>query len=326
VSDDLDPRQQWTPIHDAAPGYEVNWDGEFRALERIVGNRVYPAQPLATTVNNRGYEMIKYRNAAGERVTRTVHSVMLNTFVKGGIPKGKQSRHLDDDPRHNTWRPGSEEESRRAGGNLFIGDGRDQHRDKVRNGGTPPPPGPQHPCAGVPGHGPCDGKVMNEGRRCVPCTEQVGRDAARMLERGENLLAVARHFGYKGTRWTYQLAQKHGGYRGTEAEALTQKRGWLRRVTGTARERVRRGDGASRQAPAEAAGKGRPAALRAVSPQRYPGQSRTSTTPNVAERDHREPSRQAPKVTDSNHYPYPADLVAKRDERTRDGGTGRRRR
>ena len=315
MSNDKDPKEQWTQIHDAAPGYEVNWDGDFRALERTVGSRVYPAQPLATTVNNRGYEMVKYRNADGERVTRTVHSVMLNTFVKGGIPTGKQSRHLDDNPRHNSWRPGSEEESRKAGGNLFVGDGRDQHRDKVRNGGTPPPPGPQHDCIGVPDHGRCSGKVANEGRRCLPCVEQVGREAAQMLRSGENLLKVAQHFGYQGTRWTYQLAQKHGGYTGTEAQALTQKRSWLRRVT-SRRSPKAGSDAASRQAPAQAEGKARPRALRAVSPQRYPGQSRTNTDWVVAERD-------LPKVTQSKHYPYPADSVAKRDERT-GGGTGRR--
>jgi hypothetical protein len=327
MTGELDPKEQWKQIHDAAPGYEVNWDGQFRALERVMGGRTYPAQPISKTVNNRGYEMVKYRDRNGERVTRTVHSTMLNTFLKDGIPEGHECRHWDDNSRNNTWRPGAtEEESRRRGGNLFTGTKRQQHQDKVRNGGALPPPGPAYDCVNSER---CGNKVHKEGRRCMPCVDDMGREAAQRLDRGENLVKVARSYGYEGTSWTLRQARLHG-YTGSESQALSQglerdpeRRAWAQRVIDAARLR-RRPEAASHAESPESRGKAATAPLRGVSPAGYPGQSRTSTTPNVAERDHSEPSREVPKVTDSNHYPYPADLVAKRDDRTR-RGTGRSR-
>jgi hypothetical protein len=315
MSDETDPRQQWGDIPNC-PGYQVNWEGEFRSLDRESSGRRYKGKPLSTRVSNRGYGLVNLVDADGKNVTRSVHSVMLETFVPGGIPEGMESRHLDDDSLHNSWRPGSEEESRSRGGNLFVGTKRDQHRDKVRNGGATPPPGPQFDCLN---HERCGGKVAKDGRRCLPCVEQVGRDAADMLRSGENLLKVVRHFGYSGTRWTYQLAVRHGGYAGTEAQALTQKRSWLRRVTATVRDRSRQRDAASHpEATGErkSTGKPRPGALRAVSPQQNVGHSGHPRTLDVAERD-------VPDVT-KRYVPYPADLVQRDRPARTAGGTTRR--
>jgi hypothetical protein len=277
----------------------VNWDGEFRSLDREVSGRRYRGQQLSTRVSNRGYGLVDLRTAEGKKVTRSVHSVMLGTFVPGGIPEGMESRHYDDNSLNNRWRPGSEEESRKLGGNLFVGDKRDQHRDKVRNGGAMPPPAPQHDCIGVPGRESCGGKVKNPGRRCMPCVDRVGQESARMLDSGENLLRVAHHFGYEGTRWTYKLAAQHG-YKGTEAQALTQKRSLSRRVTGWLGKR--RGDAASRaagQGPASGERNPRPRALRAVSPQGQLGHSGHPGTQDVAER-----SRSV-----RPHVPLPAEVT-----------------
>jgi hypothetical protein len=273
------------------PGYEVSDHGNYRSVDRTLGSgRRVRGKPLTVRASNRGYGLVDLRDADGNKVTRSAHKPVLETHHKL-CPPGMEARHLDDDSRNNRFVPAATaEESRRLGGNLWWGTKEDQHRDKVRNGGAKPPPGPSYDCLN---HDRCKGKVKNPGRRCLPCVEQVGRDAAQMLNRGENLLKVAQQFGYSGTRWTYQLAVKHGGYAGTEAQALTQRRSWLRRVTATVRDRRRRGDTASPKRPGTE-GKGernpRPRALRAVSPQQRVGQTGHPRTPSVAERD-------VPKVT-----------------------------
>jgi hypothetical protein len=276
--------ETWKPVPGFS-GYEASTEGNFRSVDRVTpSGRRCKGQQLSTRVSNRGYVLVDLRDDAGKKVTRSAHTVVLETFA-GPCPPGMEARHLDDVSTRNVWRPGTEDQSRGSGGNLFWGTKGDQHRDKVRNGGAKPPPGPSYDCVN---HDRCKGKVKNEGRRCLPCVEQVGRDAAQMLNRGENLLKVAQQFGYSGTRWTYQLAVKHGGYAGTEAQALTQRRSWLRRVTATVRDRRRRGDAPSPKRPGTE-GKGernpRPRALRAVSPQQRIGQTGQPRTPSVAERD-----------------------------------------
>lgn len=308
-----EPQQEvWKDIPDG-PGFQVSWDGNFRSLDRTspAGRRL-KGRPLPTRVSNRGYVLVDYQNAEGKRVTRSAHSVMLETFA-GKCPEGQQSRHLDDNPTRNTWRPGTEEESRKAGGNLFYGDGSDQHRDKIRNNnGVPPPvPGPSFDCIN---HAQCRGKTRTEGRRCVPCVEQVGRDAADMLQRGENLLKVAQHFGYTGTDWVYSLAVKHGRYQGTKGEASTQRLKWSRRVAVTVRKRLRRGDAESRSAaqaaPRPIAEAGTAPFGRVSQPQKvgHSGHPRTPGVPSSAtERDN-------PNVT-KRYIPYPADLVQRDRDR-----------
>src|ERR1039457_3166266 len=239
------PEEWWKAIPDG-PGYECSWDGNFRSVDRVTpsGRRV-KGQPIATTTSKDDYVLVKYWNAEGKRVSRQEHRVMLETFDKP-CPPGMQSRHYDDNPQINRWRPGTEAESRKQGGNLFYGNGRQQHRDKVRNNGGPLPVSPPaHDCIN---YAQCGGKTRNEGKRCVPCVEQVGRDAGAMLRDGENLMKVAQHFGYKGTDWVFTLAAKHGGYQGTKEEAHAQRRKWPRRVPATVRSRLRRGDAGSRTA------------------------------------------------------------------------------
>jgi hypothetical protein len=315
VSDDLDPKQQWTQIPGAAPGWEVNWDGEFRVQARkSAAGRPLPAQDIATTVGKDDYVRVKYRNAQGERVTDTVQSVMLKTFA-GECPPGQECRHLDDVGTHNFWRPGTEEESRARGGNLFYGTKADQYRDKVRNGLVQPPPEPQYPCRNQAGG--CANRVTKEDRRCQPCVAREGREIADRLRQRENLVKEASARGYS-TKWAYRIAKEYGGYTGSFEEALRQRRRWWQRSPVTVRGRSSsapaQGDAPSRRGGGETPGAG---ALRAVSPPKFPGQSRTNSDLNVAERDH-------PTVTERSHFPYPSELVAKRDERTR-RGTGRSR-
>jgi hypothetical protein len=317
--------ERWVQIWDAWPGFRVSWDGNFYADERTSpSGRKQRAQPIATTTTGDGYVLVKYLNKDGKRVTRQAHRVVLENFeFKGApIPEGLQSRHWDDVGTNNRWRPGAtEEESHARGGNLFVGTGGDQHRDKVRNNGGPLPASPPaHDCIN---HERCGGRTRNPGKRCVPCVEQVGRDAGDMLRAGENLRKVAEHFGYQRTDWVFSLAQKHGGYTGTKEQAHAQHRKRSQRVATTVRGWLRRGDAGSRQAPAQT-GRAGTAPFGRPSPDRKVEQTGASWTPDVAQRDRSAVVRSAPKVTERSHFPYPAELVAKRDERTR-RGTGRSR-
>jgi hypothetical protein len=323
--------ERWVQIWDAWPGFRVSWDGNFYAdARKSPSGRNQRAQPIATTTTDDGYVLVKYLGKDGKRVTRQAHRVVLENFeFKGApIPEGLQSRHYDDVGTHNRWRPGTEEESRKAGGNLGVGNGTDQHRDKVRNNGGNPLPvsPPAHDCIN---HVRCGGKTRNPGKRCVPCVEQVGRDAGDMLRDGENLMKVAEHFGYQRTDWVFSLAQKHGGFTGTKEQAHAQRRKRSQRVATTVRGWLGGGNAESQpaaQTPPRQPGRAGTAPFGRPSPDRKVEQTGASWGTNVAERDTREVARDTPKVTERRHYAYPAELVAKRDERTERtrGGTSRR--
>jgi hypothetical protein len=320
-------QEQWKPIWDAWPGFRVSWDGNFYAdARKSPSGRNQKAQPIATTTTDDGYILVKYPGKDGKRVTRQAHRVVLENFAFKGapVPDGLQSRHWDDRGTNNKWRPGAtEEESRARGGNLFTGDGPKQHEDKVRNnGGKPlPVPPPAHDCIN---HERCGGKTRNPGKRCVPCVEQVGREAGAMLRDRENLGKVRDHFRFKSADWVYGLAVKYGGYTGSKDEAWAQHRGRLQRVTAKVRGRLRRGDAGS-QPERQQAGRAGTAPFGRASPDQKLGQSRTSWTPDVAERSDREVVRGGPKVTERDHiHPYPADLVQRDTPSRTRGGTARR--
>ncbi|HEV2374583.1 MAG TPA: hypothetical protein VGS19_20775 [Streptosporangiaceae bacterium] len=226
--------ERWTPLPAPFSKYEVFSDGtgpDQRPVRRI------GAAALSTTVNNHGgYLVVKPYDDGGKRQTKTVHSLVLLGFA-GPCPPGMESRHLDDDPLNNRWRPGTEQEARSAGGNLVYGTKRQQHADKVANGNPPVVP-KSFPCVN---HVRCGGMVANQGSRCLPCAAEVGRRAAVMLGAGMNLGTVTRRLGYKSQRWVHGLARDHGGYTRTLAEAQAQREPWLRRVTSAARHCARLG-------------------------------------------------------------------------------------
>jgi hypothetical protein len=244
---------------------------------------------------------------------------MLEAMTEQRCPDGMEARHLDDNPLHNRWEPGTEEESRATGGNLFWGTKGDQYRDKVRNNGgeRPPVPGPAHDCIN---HAQCGGKTRNPGKRCLPCVEQVGRDAAAMLRDGRNLHRVAEHFGYKRTDFVFSMAQKHGDYTGTKDDALIQGRKRSQRVTAWARKRLRRGDAAS---PATAPGprrqeaKAGTAPFGRVSPYDNLGHIGQAKSQDVTQRETPQRAEPSRVVTRSSrpHVPYPSDTVRYRAPR-----------
>ena len=227
--------ETWTPLPAPFSKYEVSDSGygpDQRPVRRRGGNS------LATTVNNHGgYPMVKVYDDTGKRQTKTTHSLVLLGF-DGPPPPGMESRHLDDDPLNNRWRPGATREERMAaGGNLMYGDKAANTRDKAANG-RPAAVAKVHPCVN---YIRCGGMVVNQGRRCLPCAQEVGREAAAMLGRGVNLEDVTAALGYQTPEWVWKLARNHGGYAGTLATARSQHPAWPRRVTATLRDYFGRG-------------------------------------------------------------------------------------
>jgi hypothetical protein len=244
--------ERWTPLPAPFSKYEV-FSGGYGPDQRPV--RRTGGDPLSTTVGNHGgYLWVKPYDDDGKRQTRSVHSLVLLGFA-GPCPAGMESRHLDDDPLNNRWRPGSTDgQVRAAGGNLVYGTKKQQAADKAANGNPPGAPR-TFPCVN---HDRCGGMVTNQGRRCLECVAAVGREAAGMLRGGMGLQEVAEHFGYTGPDWVYSLAVKHGGYEGSKAEARMQQpphrpcecaacssppsRGVIGRLAVTLRSRRHRGD------------------------------------------------------------------------------------
>jgi hypothetical protein len=218
--------ETWTRLPAPFSKYEVSPDG-FGPDQRPV-RRAGAVTGLATTPNNHGdYPMVKVYDDTGRRQTKTVHSLVLLGF-DGPPPPGLESRHLDDDPLNNRWRPGATRDERiAAGGNLMYGDKAANTRDKAHNG-RPAAVAKTHPCLN---HARCGGMVANPGRRCLPCAKEVGRQAAALLAAGENLEDVTARLGYQTPEWVHKLARNHGGYTGTLAQAKAQHPPWTRRVT-----------------------------------------------------------------------------------------------
>ena len=222
-SDVAPPRTEWKPIH-GARHYEASHQGLVRSVDRTIGGKFYPGVVLKTRVNNSGYEMVNIRTNDGQVKTCTVHSLVLLAHV-GPRPEGMETLHG----------PGGPLDNRLV--NLTYGT---KKQNEAQKEGAGAPPVPQFDCLNHPA---CTGKAHNAGRRCPDCVDEVGRQAAAMLNARVNLNDVAARFGYTGIDWVYGLAVKHG-YEGSRAQARTQQPPWSRRVTATLRARFRRGDAA----------------------------------------------------------------------------------
>lgn len=217
--------ETWTRLPAPFSKYEVSFDGfgpGQRPVRRAGGNL------LATQPSNRKYLLVKPYDDDGKQQTVTVHSLVLLGATGVPCPPGLESRHLDDDPLNNRWRPGATDDEVRAnGGNLVRGTKRQNAADKYRRG-VPRTPAATHPCIN---HDRCGGLVVNQGRRCLPCAQDVGVRAAAMLDAGVNLEDVTARLGYQTPEWVHKLARDHGGYAGTLAVARSQQPPWTRRVT-----------------------------------------------------------------------------------------------
>lgn len=200
------------------PGYEASDKGRFRSIDRKVSNRQLRGQMLATRLDGDGYVLVNLRcgstdPAHNRRHTLLAHKVVLTTFDKP-CPPGMETCHSRRGKAFNWWPEG-----------IRWGTKPENHADMVADGTAVVPE--SFPCRNA---GRCGGTVRSEGRRCLDCVAEVGRDAAVLLGAGMPLADVAARFGYKGTDWVFKLAAEHG-YTGTRAAAAAQRPGPWRRVT-----------------------------------------------------------------------------------------------
>jgi len=199
--------------------YQWSDKGRTRSVDCVVNGRAYRGQVLKHRLDRYGYEIVNVRNDEGRQVTVPVAKMVLLAHHPAfrslaAFPEGLQTRHNPvTGQQFNCYPEG-----------LWPGTKLENEADKDA------PPEPQFNCRNFVT---CGNMVFHEGRRCVPCTEAVGREAAQLLGRGANLLAVAEHFGYSGPDWVWQLAVKHGGLDQGElskAAALAQHPGMVQRV------------------------------------------------------------------------------------------------
>ena len=226
--------ETWKPV----PGfgyYEASDHGRYRSVDRTLPTgRRCKGVVLATRVSNKGYVLVNMTDDHGVKQTRTGHTVVLTTFA-GECPPGQQARHLDDNPLNNHWRPGSEDESRAAGGNLMWGTIEENTADRISNG-VPREPKPVRHCVR------CGGVITKGGRRCHDCVVELGVAAAALLASGATLTEACEALDYPSAEGMHTLAVKYGGYGTPVPVPVPATGGWLRGVIATLRDRLRHGD------------------------------------------------------------------------------------
>ena len=191
--------------------YEVSNDGfgpdqrPVRSIDRTVGARRVKGVLLKVSVGTNGRPRVKLYDDEGRQRTVEVHALVMLAHV-GPLPPGMTVRHYDDDPFNNRWRPGAEQESVAAGGNLFYGSRPEQEADRYRNGRPRPAPRPERHCVL------CGAVLTTNGKRCHDCVVELGVNAAAMLRAGQEPAEVAGHLDYPSTEGILALAVTHGGY------------------------------------------------------------------------------------------------------------------
>ena len=245
------PPLKWETVPGCS-SYRASTHGEVWSVDRrLPDGRRRTGQRIKTRPNNSGYQLITLTNDAGERVTVTLHSVILTTF-DGERPDGQTARHLD----HNTWAPGATAEERMAaGGNLMWGTWPEQVADQFRNGGrVPAEPKPLKHCII------CGDVFETPGRRCHDCLDTIGREAAALLNAGTPLARCCEVLRYPSAEGLLKLAAKHANGPSTfpkisgsqekrsrdqpehrHAEQPAARRRWPLRLAATVRDRLGRG-------------------------------------------------------------------------------------
>lgn len=215
MTDSSERPETWKPVAPmdgcSFPGYEASDKGQARSVDRVAHGRRYRGKDLSLRPDKDGYTLADFRCADPARCrtrgrhTIPMHKVVLTTFDRP-CPPGMECCHSDRGPAFN-WYPEG----------IRWGTKPENEADKPE---PPTAPEPTFPCRNAPA---CGNKVVNEGRRCLDCVAEVGREAADMLRAGTPLQEVAEHFGYTGGDWVYSLAVKIGGYEGSKAQARMQR-------------------------------------------------------------------------------------------------------
>jgi excisionase family DNA binding protein len=113
-------QELWKPA-DFGTNYQVSTYGRVYNLKT--------GKFLTGTVNEDGYVRHCLSDANGKHWNVAVHVLVMRTFV-GPCPDGQQVRHLGGNPANNHWEPGTEEETKAAGGNLIYGTPKENIRDR----------------------------------------------------------------------------------------------------------------------------------------------------------------------------------------------------
>jgi hypothetical protein len=174
--------------------YEFGDLGEVHSVDRVTDGKPYRGTVLRPRVGNRGYLLVNLTDDTGRKVTRTVHTLVLEAHA-GPRPHGHEACHGDDVPSHN-WYPE----------NLAWKPPAENVADRMRN--RPAQPKPERHCARC-------GTVLDPGRggkRCHACVTEIGEQAAGLLRAGVTLEDVGRRLEYPHLSGLHQLARTYGGY------------------------------------------------------------------------------------------------------------------
>lgn len=209
---DSDERPEWV----SWPGfsmYEASHRGRVRSVDgRVVNGRRLRGVVLKASTDDEGYQWVNVTDDEGKRRRIPVHRAVL--LAHAGPPEpGQETLHAHG-PADNRYPEA-----------IRWGSKPENHADQVAAGTAVVPE--SFPCVNFIR---CGGKVKNPGRRCLPCVEQVGRDAGQLLNAGMGLADVAERFGYSDGRWVHGLAVRYGGYEGDIAAARAQRPSLMQRA------------------------------------------------------------------------------------------------
>jgi hypothetical protein len=212
----------WRPGDD---GKLVQVTGGIRSIDRIAGGKRLRGVLLKGRLNSSGYVLVNVTDDEGVKRTVIAHRVILLAHV-GECPEGQETLHSERGP---LWC--------RVPEDMRYGTKPENAADRKAAGTAKTPA--TYPCVN---HERCGGMVVKDGSRCLPCVQEVGREAAAMLDDGVGLDEVTGRLGYRNPAWVHKLACQFGGYTGTQAKARAQRQPWSRRVMTTLRRILSRGD------------------------------------------------------------------------------------
>ena len=195
------PDEWWAP-YPGARNYFFSAAGRVRSVDRTIKGKRYTGQILAQRPSNRPPGMPperRYRLANiilddGTRKTVTVHAGVALSRTAGGrrpVRDGVALEvcHNDDHGGHNWF------------ANLRWDDPDGNRKDRY---GEPAPPKPARLCIL------CGDPVKTNGKRCTPCVDLIGANAAIALSQGHEPAVVAQMLDYPHEEGLIRLAIKHG--------------------------------------------------------------------------------------------------------------------
>ena len=215
--------EQWAAI----PGFS-----RYEWSDKGAARRTADRYPMKLGKRNKdGYVLLNVIRDDGKPVTVAVAPMVLLAHHPAFLgldkfPDGLETRHNPavGDKTFNAYPEG-----------IWPGTKLDNAQDQFRSGRTRAVPRPERACIR------CGGMFTAKGRRCPGCREDIGRQAAAMLNAGVNLDVVNVRSGYRNPEYVYELAVTYGGYEGTLERAQAQGQARLHRVTATVRHILRLG-------------------------------------------------------------------------------------